>query len=295
MIEFNQLRYFYEVVKAGSFTQASKKLRVSQPSISKMVKQLEESQNLRFLDRTKKGVILTPLGKLLFERAEKVFSEMESISSSLQDTLDHCEGELWLGASDNVCNYLLPPLIKEFRSQHFKGNIKIYSGVSQILLEKIKDFRMELGILYTPSKNKEFQSEKLCFVEFVRVVSPEIHKKKSLFQVVMEKQFISSDSLDYSKPYPVLKMLRSIGIRPDIKIEANSLETQMRLTIEGVGYSILPKPMVATELKRRTLIEVPFHKKIGTPLYLVKLRSRTLTRTAELFADFLKTKLGDSV
>ena len=113
-MEWNQLRYFYEVAKHGSFTKASQVLRISQPSLSKMVSQLEKTAGYFFLERNKKGVRLTPIGEILFEGCEKIFTEFEAVKASISEKGKECSGMLSIGASDNVCNYLFPEVLASF-------------------------------------------------------------------------------------------------------------------------------------------------------------------------------------
>src|SRR5689334_13386897 len=115
IMELNHLKYFYEVARLGSFTKASRALRISQPSISKMVKLLEGRQNVKLLDRSKRGgVHLTPTGKRFFESCISIFGEVETLKNVVDHEKVECAGDLAIGASDNICNYMVPDILEPF-------------------------------------------------------------------------------------------------------------------------------------------------------------------------------------
>jgi len=72
-MELNHLRYFFEVAQAGSFTEAARRLHVSQSALSKAVATLEDSEGVELFTRTKKGVTLTSLGAEVFKRSHAIF------------------------------------------------------------------------------------------------------------------------------------------------------------------------------------------------------------------------------
>jgi DNA-binding transcriptional LysR family regulator len=292
-MEWNQLRYFYEVAKRGSFTRASQSLRISQPSLSKMVKQLETHEGYAFLERGKKGVRLTPMGEILFRGCEDIFDRLENLKKDLNKRKDECIGELWVGASDNLCNYLLPEWVLAFQKTHSKVQIRLYAGVASEIQARLKDYQVEIGFFYTPTKEKEFLVQEMAFIDFVAVVNPKLLKETSPSQAFSSLGYIGSQSTDYKEPYPTLKMLRKSGIEPRISMETNNQETQKRLALKGGGYTVLPIHMVHKELESGALVRIKTSKKLGSPLYFVKRRNRPLSKQAELWVEHFRKGLRE--
>lgn len=112
-MDLNKLRYFYSVAKFGSFSRASKEIHVSQPSLSKMVKILEDDLGEALFFRLKHGVKLTNAGQLVFEKCLVIFNAAESIRRGVSEINHEVTGDLNIGASDNLCNYILPSIFKE--------------------------------------------------------------------------------------------------------------------------------------------------------------------------------------
>src|SRR5437764_346716 len=123
-MELNHLKYFYVVAKHQSFTKASKELRVSQPSISKIVRQLEEREGVRLLDRAKRSEVrLTEVGKIFYSSCDHIFREIANLKTRLSLQNDECIGDLLVGASDNICNYVLPRVLRSYRVEYPKVNL----------------------------------------------------------------------------------------------------------------------------------------------------------------------------
>jgi len=298
-MELNHLKYFYEVARLGSFTKASKALRISQPSISKMVKLLEQEQNVRLLDRAKRGgVQLTPTGKRFFQSCVGIFGEIDNLKNAVEHEKEECAGDLSIGASDNLCNYVLPELLAPYIERHPKVRMKIFSGTSDSIKSELLSSNSELGIVYTPVRESCFQVEPLGFAEFVIVHAGNTKNKRSSKNTKMTTEdlrtvpYVGSRVADYSKPYPALEMLCSIGLKPTVIVETNNQETQKRLVIKGYGYTVVPKFMIESELREGTLMAVSISRKIGSKVYLVKKKNRTLTKPALLFENHLRAVIS---
>lgn len=284
-VELNHLRYFYEVARLQSFTAAAKALRVSQPSVSKLVKQLEERQNVRLLDRNRRGgVRLTPVGQRFYASCQQIFGEIQNLTHLIAHEREECAGDLSIGASDNVCNYLLPEIFGPFYKRHPKVSLKLFSGTSEDIKKELLEGRVELGIFYAQPSEPQLMAESMGFVEFVIVTAG---KRAVSFQELAELPFVGSRATDYSKQYPVLKMLNSVGVKPKTVIETNNQETQKRLALKGLGYTVVPIHMVRAEIAAGKARVTKLPKRIGSQLYLVTRKNKTLSKPALMFRSHL--------
>lgn len=273
-MQLNHLLYFYEVAKAQSFTVASAKLRVSQPSVSKIVGILEGQLETSLFDRSSRRMLrLTARGQRLLESCEKIFGELERVTADLSRAHNVCSGELAIGASDNVCNYILPGALKSFCKSHGAVVPKIFGGTSGAILAELLSARVELAIFYTPIKDARIELRELGFIEFWLIVPPGTKKLDGSLP------FIGSRNLDYKTPYPALQMLSQLGLDTSLgkSLEANLQETQKRLVMEGLGYSVVPAHLVRDEARRGCIGVIPTKKKVGTPLLMATKKGRPLS------------------
>ena len=289
-MEISHLRYFYAVAKHGGFTKAAGALRISQPSLSKMIKQIEEDQGIKLFDRGTRHVRLTEVGKRYLESCETIFGEFENLQRVSELHKDSVSGNVAFGASDNLCNHALPTLLKKFLEQYPQVKIKLNSGTAQPIKSEIAAGKSDFGFFYTPVEEKGFETKSVGFVEFAIVVGGDlkrIEQKPSVVQTLQGLSYIGSRMDDYAKPYPALQMLHSIGIKPKVLLETNNQESQKKLALQGIGYAVLPLLMVKEELKAHSLVRVHSSKKIGTELLFAKKKNRELPRPAEVLSQFL--------
>ncbi len=287
-MELNHLKYFYEVARAGSFTRASKVLRVSQPSISKMIKHLEEQHDVKLFDRGRRQVTLTQTGRRFFESCEQIFREVDGLAGFLANSREECSGELLIGASDNLCNHVLPKILIAFGKAHPKVTTKLFAGTSEDIKANLLAGRADLGVFYTPATEPAFEQERLAFIPFVLVTA-----RPATFEELKQLPCVGSRVVDYSRPYPALRMLQSVGLRPTTFFETNNQETQKRMVLEGYGYTLVPRHMVLAEVASRKLHIVKAPKRIGAHIILCRKRGRSLPKPALLFQEVLRATLRE--
>jgi DNA-binding transcriptional LysR family regulator len=296
-MEIGHLRYFYSVAKQGGFTGAAKALRTSQPSISKIIKQIEEDQGIKLFDRGTRHVRLTEVGKRYLESCETIFGEFEKLHRVSESHKNIVSGRAALSASDNLCNYVLPPLFKKFLAKYAEVQIKLNSGTAQSIKAEISSGKSDFGLFYTPVEDAGFDVQRAGFVEFVIVLGGElkrIEQKPAVADTLRDICYIGSHVGDYAKPYPVLRMLSSIGVKAKVLMEVNSQESQKKLVLQGIGYTVLPLFMVQEELRKHSLVRVDCTKKLGTELLFVKKKNRALPLAADVLSKFLVSSVADS-
>ncbi|MGZ3729965.1 MAG: LysR family transcriptional regulator [Bdellovibrionota bacterium] len=280
-MELNHLRVFYEVARRGGFTAAARALCVSQPSLSRSVKLLEDAENVRLLERGKRGVALTPEGRLFFASCERVFGELENLRLIAGQSKGEITGSLSIAASDNICNHVLPRLHPAFARANPKVRTRLFSGTSEQILEELRSRQAELGLFYTEVKDaRTFTCEKLWSVEFVLVCGAQ-HQSPSMETL----GFVGSRAVDYAKAYPALAMLRSAGMEPRTVFETNNQETQKQLVLAGYGCTLVPRHMVEGEIKSGKLKRMKTPKTLGGHVFLVSRRGQPLSRAAEAWRE----------
>jgi len=290
-MEMNHLKYFYEVAKNKSFTKAAASMKVSQPSISKTISNLEYVHDIKLFDRSKKSTNLTSIGELIYKRCEVIFQEIKNIENLIQSHKEDCIGDLSLGASDNICNYLLPEIIGKFLNMHQKVNIKLFSGASSEIKKEIINDNIEFGVFYTPTREREHKATKITSVEFFLVCKnnhPLTKVKKFDPKQLQKYKYIGSRSGDYHRQYPALKLLHEqINIDPKMFIETNNQETQKRIAINGFGYTVIPEHMITEDIKKNNLAIIKTPKKLFSDVYWVHKKNKTLSKPAIMFKDYM--------
>src|ERR1044072_2514465 len=117
-MNLHHLQYFYVVAQEQGFSRASEKLRISQPAISRMVKQLEDHFGFPLFERSGRKATPTAQGVDVFERCKSIFGEVDRLKSSLGDIKGVCKGPLIFGAAEPIASYFVPARLGEFLTAH---------------------------------------------------------------------------------------------------------------------------------------------------------------------------------
>lgn len=289
-MELNHLRYFYLVAREGSFTRAAKILRVQQPTISKIVHQLEQNLNVILLERHKSGVRLTKAGGEIFSRCEDIFGLVDEIRSLSDSENTACQGLLSFGLNDAAACYVLPRIMKSFLEQHPRVRPSIFAGSSNLICNEIREGRIEFGVSFTQPDKSEFQVSELVQVPFQLVVAT-----SQLRTPHISSSFIISRDIDYpkSRPFPVLEILQRNRLKVEIMITSNNLDSQKEMVLQGLGVALLPSFMVKAEIRRCSLTILHPTKDFSYTLKLITRHRKVLSRNALVFLDEFKRRIGD--
>ncbi len=154
-MELRQLRYFVQVAESLNFTEASKKLFVTQSTISQQINQLEEGLNTLLFDRSEKKIALTEAGQLFLPDAKQILKDTEDGKQRLLDLQNIRTGTLTIGVNYSFSN-LLTHAVPEFLNSY--PNIKLnvfYKTVSE-LLEMVKKRDVDLALSYKPVTKEKY-------------------------------------------------------------------------------------------------------------------------------------------
>jgi DNA-binding transcriptional LysR family regulator len=143
-MNINHLKAFFAVAKAKSFTMAAKQLNVSQPTLSMQVKFLEKRFSVPLIKRNKKTFELTEEGKIVFRRAEKIFSLVHDLKKELENFET---SNMIIGSTPYISYHVLPDILRDIQEKHGGMKVEIYTGLSQEVLDKVVDYEYHLAVI----------------------------------------------------------------------------------------------------------------------------------------------------
>lgn len=147
-----RLQVFLSVAKNLSFTKASQELYISQPAITKHIKELEMQYECRFFNRMGNKINLTDEGKLLQQHAQHVMDTYQQLDYAMQLAGGALKGVLPIGASTTIAQYVLPTYIAAF-TQRYKGvHLNMINGNTRMIEQALMDRRIDLGLIEGPSR-----------------------------------------------------------------------------------------------------------------------------------------------
>ncbi|HAG91065.1 MAG TPA: hypothetical protein DCL41_04300 [Bdellovibrionales bacterium] len=285
MIELNHLRYFYEVAKAGSFTLASRNLRISQSSLSKAVSLLEAREGVELFLRSKTGVELTPLGREVFSQSKEIFNAASQLTSTFRNFKEEVEGTLHFGASDHIAAYLLSPQSGSIARQFPKLVPAVFCGTPGVIAENIIQNKLEFGIFFMKVNAPGIVYESLKEIEMSLVFNPKVYSRKEVKtkKDLVEKVGYIGSIRGSQKAHASPELLSVLGKLPKISAESNSQEMQKRMCLNGAGFAYLARYMVEEEIQSGALAEFPLRSKPTLTLHLARKQTAPLSFNAKSY------------
>src|ERR1700733_7849106 len=156
-LDSRRLRAFQVLARTGSFTQTARELHLTQSGISHSMKALETETGCRLLDRLGKKVVLTQAGEQLLQYTEKICQEMDAARESLAQLGKGGQGRLRLGASTTACQYLIPPVLREFKESFPHHAITLEPGDTPQLVSALLRRRIDLALTLEAEKEPQLE------------------------------------------------------------------------------------------------------------------------------------------
>lgn len=142
-----RLKVFCSVARNLSFTKASQELYISQPAITKHIQELEMLYQVRLFERMGNKISLTSAGELLLDHSEKILEDYKKLEYEMHLLHNEYAGELKLGASTTISQYVLPPLLARFIEKFPQVTLSLLNGNSREIEVALQEHRIDLGLV----------------------------------------------------------------------------------------------------------------------------------------------------
>ncbi|WP_100330669.1 LysR family transcriptional regulator [Bacillus xiapuensis] len=239
-MEIRQFVYFTEVAKLQSFTKAAESLHVSQPALSKMVKNLEEEMGVQLLDR--KNLKLTDAGKIVYDKARNILQQVNDLSSSLSDLTKLKKGTLHIGIPSIIGTLFFPTIIAQFRRLYPGITIKMSEHGARTVEKRLEEDLIELGIAVLPVDEQSFET--VPFIEedimvIMRKNHPLSHRQSLTLKDVQKEDFVFFQE-DFTLHGLLKKACRREGFEASIVLESNQWDFVAEMVEADLGISFFP-------------------------------------------------------
>ncbi len=286
-----QLRTFKAVADLSSFSLAAQQLRLSQPSVSYQVKELEEALGLPLLDRLGKRVQLTEAGKILYGYARRTMDVLDEAAVALEEIRGIKRGNLRVGASTTVGIYILPAALGAFKKLHPGVVISLEIGTRARVQEQVLRNELDLAVVGPALKDSDLAILPFLTDELV-VVAPAGHRLARnggiSLKDLTDQPFVMREAASGSR-WSLEKAARKAGAKLQIAMELGSNGAIKHAVESGLGLAVLSRYACALELSSGRLVELDVR---GFPIrrdwHIVHLRRRKLPASVQAFIAFLK-------
>ena len=238
-----QLEYIIAVDRFKSFTKAAEYCHVTQATLSAMVKKLEEELDVIIFDRKQNPILTTDIGLNLIKEAQIITSHSSLLKEKAKKGNTIIEGRIKIGIIPTIANSLLPKVIKKIMVAYPKLHLEIIEITTSNILKQLKEGTIDVGIMATPSTDKEIEEE-LLYYETLLVYGEISQKKKYLIpeEIKDHKIWLLEEGHCLREQFINLCSLKKKDILPNnFSFEANSFDTLLNMVDEFGGLTLIPE------------------------------------------------------
>ena len=243
-INYELYKVFYYVAKTLSFSEASKKLYISQSAVSQSIKALEKKLDQNLFIRCTKRVKLTREGEILFKHIEPAINLIIRGENQIMDANSLNGGQLRIGASDTICRYYLVPYLKEFHEHFPNVHIKVTNATSAHCVDLLENEVVDLIVTNAPNPRMNSVRNVRKVREFHDVFIANDHyahlKNKRLdFEELLEYPILMLDKTSMTSEFlHSLFQQHQLDLVPEIELSSNDL--LIDLARIGLGIAFIP-------------------------------------------------------
>ena len=258
-LSLRQLEYVVAVAETAGFHRAAERCNVSQPTLSAQIAQVESVLGVRLFERARTGVLVTPQGQVIVDRARRVLREMGDLLAAAARANDPFAGTFRLGVIPTVAPYLLPEVMPALGRRYPRLQIVLREERTDEVTRDLRQATLDLGLLALEADLGEHEAHEVLKDPFV-VAMPVGHplaKKKRIAIADLEKEPVLLLDDGHCFRTQALALCSKAGVR-ETDFRATSLATLVQMVSAGNGITLLPKLAVDVE-NRRGQIEIrPF-------------------------------------
>jgi DNA-binding transcriptional LysR family regulator len=244
------IRTFLAIARRQNITQAAVDLGVSQPAVSRSVRELERQTRAVLLERTPSGVRLTEAGQALLVHARNIFAEARAAEEDLEALADLTQGTLRVGGSPTIATYLLPPLLHTFHSRYPGVELRLTSAPSRAIARLLAEREIDVALIETPVEEPRLQSVVWAEDHLIVVAAPShgFPDRSPVAPAALAHELLVTREPGSGTYDTVMRALREVGVSPKRRLEVDTAEAIIQLVASGLGFAVVSRHAAADTL-----------------------------------------------
>lgn len=246
-LELRHLRYFITVAEELHFSKAAEKLYITQPALSRQIRQLEEQLGAELLVRNKRNVRLTKTGEYLLEEARYVFNHLDFVKQNIRRQTSGQQGKLRIGFVGSAMQSIIPGLMKKMNEQSPGVHMVLTELPNQQQIDQIRTDQLDIGFIRT-MRLPEGLNKLDVFEESFCLVLPKSHPLtpetfRSVKQLENESFILFSSQYSHGYYDKIMSIFEDQGFSPKVAHESVHSNTIFRLVENELGIGIVPSSL----------------------------------------------------
>lgn len=254
-MDIRRFRIFQMAAEEKSFTKAARKLYMTQPAVSKAIRELEEELQIALFERFPKKTVLTPVGEQFLRRVQQLlqlYDSMKQEAASLQES-----SLLHIGSSITIANELLCPLMKQLQKRYPKLQIKVSVASTSSILDQLQVHAIDIAFLEGVIQQEQLIVQPISAYQLKAVCSPDFldrHPVKELNDMAELPLLLREKGSAIRDTFDSVMLLHDLC--PQAAWTSTNSTVLMKGAQEGFGIAILPEQMVRKKLYQKVLCEI---------------------------------------
>lgn len=292
--DFELYKVFYYVASAKNLTKASELMHISQPAITKHIKNLESQLKMSLFIRTKRGVILTESGIQIFEQVKNMIICAKNIDNIATTFSDIQTGTIKIGAGKSMIRNFIIPALTRYKKERIDISIDLTIRPTSELLDKLKKGEIDFVFSKFPkSKDSTLEYKKLGVLHDILITNkdyPELLNRKVRLDELQKYPLILPQSISESE-----KRLEGVLKQNNLKFNANirvgSLSIITKLVHDGHGIGLVTKEYAKDSINDNDIFEIDIVPKLSIIEYgIIVMPSLILSTASKKFIEYLQIK-----
>jgi DNA-binding transcriptional LysR family regulator len=274
-LNLDQLRTLIEVVELGSFTDAAKRLHLTQPAISQQIRELENRCGLQLVERIGKRVFATPAGSELIMHGRRIMAEAEHALAAVRHHKDGTAGRVRIGAGPTALAYLLPPVLRKLRDAHPDIEVIVTTGTTHSISEALLSNDIDMGFTALPVEAKDLDAVPVRsdpMVAILPATDPTIPAKVTPADVAARTLILEYQRVPHRQLSRAWLHAGGVDVKP--ALEFDNIEAIKAAVSAGLGMSIVPAPAMSQGPPVNSVVVRPLEPSLVRTLGIVQRRGR---------------------
>src|SRR5690606_13182549 len=289
-MNIQQLEYILALDIYRNHVRAAAHCNVTQPTLSMMVKKLEEELEVKIFDRSSLPLKPTPTGEVILAKARQILQEIRNMKEYVRDEKDSIDGEFRLGVIPTLAPYLLPRFLNGFLKKHPGTSFTVTEMQTQEIIDQLKTSRLDMGILITPLDDKEIREIPVFHEPILLYTSENLDyykKDKVHMQSLSTKDLLLLEEGHCFRGQVMNLCTARHNKRSDSQLnyQSGSFETLKAMIDNNYGYTLIPELAVNTKSRHVKRFHEPepvrevsiaVHNSFAKEMLLIKMREAIL-------------------
>ncbi|WP_409304001.1 cidABC operon transcriptional activator CidR [Peribacillus sp. SCS-155] len=291
-MDIKHLQYFIEVTRFNSFSRAAEHLFITQPTISKMIKNLETELGVALFDRSRKQLVLTDAGKTILEQAKLIDKAFKNLEMELDNLTGLKKGHIRIGLPPIFNAHIFLKIVGAFHEKYPGITFQLVEDGSKKIEEDVANNLLDIGVIVLPTKSDLFEHFPFMVEDLKLLIHPShpFAEREEVHLVELAKESFILFNKDFVLNDRIISSCNSKGFTPHIISESSQRSFIEEMVASKLGVSLLPES-VCDHLNGDVKAVRVANPSISWNLALIWSKHHYLSYAAKEWLNFTKEKL----